>query len=103
MISRDSRYRPKDAYPSQDPGRTGQPAAPDQPPSGILGVLPHCAEELEVRRHHTIVAGERLDQIAHRYYGDPLKYWLICDATEVIFPDDLLVPGRVLRIPRNRI
>ena len=28
---------------------------------------------------------------------------LICDANETIFPDDLMVPGRVLRIPRNKL
>ena len=54
------------------------------------------------RREHRVVVGERLDQLAQRYYGDPLKYWLICDANDTIFPEDLMVAGRVLRIPRNR-
>jgi len=94
MISRNSRYRRDDVYPSQDPGRAEHP---------ITGVSPHAADrQLAVRREHLVVAGERLDHLAQKYYGDPLKYWLICDANGEVFPEDLLVPGRVLRIPRNR-
>jgi len=29
---------------------------------------------------HTVVAGDRLDRLAWTYYGDPLKFWRICDA-----------------------
>lgn len=29
---------------------------------------------------HTVEAGDRLDQLAHAYYGEPLLYWRICDA-----------------------
>lgn len=29
---------------------------------------------------HTLAAGDRLDQLAYRYYGRPLDYWRICDA-----------------------
>lgn len=94
MITRSSRYRREDVYPSRDPGRAELP---------INGVSPHVPGELEVRREHRVVAGERLDQLAERYYGDPLLYWLICDANSAIFPEDLMVPGRVLKIPRNRL
>jgi nucleoid-associated protein YgaU len=94
MITRSSRYRREAAYESRDPGRAEHP---------ILGLAPHTAGELVVRREHRFIQGERLDQLAQRYYGDPLKYWLICDANDAIFPEELLVPGRVLRIPRNRL
>jgi nucleoid-associated protein YgaU len=94
VITRNSRYRRADAYSSLDPGRSAQ---------RIQGLLPHAADESDVRRVHRVIGGERLDQLAQRYYGDPLKYWLICDANDTIFPDDLMVPGRVLRIPRNRL
>lgn len=94
MISRNSRYSRDDAYASKDPGRAEQP---------IVGLAPHEAAVLESRREHRVVEGERLDQLAQRYYGDPLKYWLICDANDAVFPEDLMVPGRVLRIPRNRL
>ena len=94
MITQRSRYRRKDAYPTRDQRRSAEP---------IEALSPHESEALEVRRQHVVKAGERLDQIAYRYYGDPLKFWLICDANEAVFPEDLLVPGRVLRIPRNRL
>lgn len=29
---------------------------------------------------HTVDAGDRLDQLAYLYYGQPLQYWHICDA-----------------------
>ncbi|MGH3901050.1 MAG: hypothetical protein ACRDTA_22950 [Pseudonocardiaceae bacterium] len=29
---------------------------------------------------HTVDAGDRLDQLAYRYYSQPLHYWHICDA-----------------------
>ena len=93
MIARGSRYRQVDVYPSNDPGRADHP---------IDGVRPHQAAPLEVRREHRVSGHERLDTLAQRYYADPLLFWLICDANETIFPDDLMVPGRVLRIPRNK-
>jgi nucleoid-associated protein YgaU len=93
MIARSSRYRQADVYPSSDPGRADH---------AIAGVRPHQAEPLEVRREHRVAGHERLDTLAQRYYSDPLLFWLICDANETIFPDDLMVPGRVLRIPRNK-
>ena len=43
--------------------------------------------------------GDRLDLIAAKYLGDPLMFWLICDANGAIAPDDLVAtPGRVLDI-----
>ena len=47
----------------------------------------------------TVQQGDRLDQIAAKYLGDPLMAWLICDANGAMTPDDLTaVPGRVLSI-----
>jgi hypothetical protein len=48
---------------------------------------------------HTVVSADRLDLIAAKYLGDPLMYWLLCDANGAIVPNDLLdTPGRVLAI-----
>jgi hypothetical protein len=47
---------------------------------------------------HLVAPGERLDQIAARYLGDPAQFWRICDATEVLRPDELEQPGRRLPI-----
>jgi hypothetical protein len=49
--------------------------------------------------HHTVKQGERLDLIAAKYLGDPLLFWLICDANGAVRPDALLeMPGAVLDI-----
>lgn len=48
---------------------------------------------------HTVKRGDRLDLIAARYLGDPLMFWLLCDANGAIAPNDLIAtPGRALAI-----
>jgi hypothetical protein len=48
---------------------------------------------------HTVKSGDRLDLLAAKYFGDPLMYWLICDANGAIRPDRLLeTPGTALNI-----
>jgi nucleoid-associated protein YgaU len=50
---------------------------------------------------HVVQAGDRLDLLAWRYFGDPLQYWRIVDANPTLRPEDLLEIGRVLSIPRG--
>ena len=48
---------------------------------------------------HLVASGDRLDNLAARYLGDPQQYWRICDANGAIRPDDLVAtPGRRLSI-----
>lgn len=48
---------------------------------------------------HTVCQGDRLDLIAAKYLGDPLIFWLICDANGAIDPHDLVAtPGKILNI-----
>lgn len=47
---------------------------------------------------HTVKEGERLDQIAAQYVGDPERFWCVCDANNAMDPNDLAEPGRRLRI-----
>ena len=48
---------------------------------------------------HTVRQGDRLDLIAAKYLGDPLIFWLICDANGAIDPHDLVAtPGKILNI-----
>lgn len=48
---------------------------------------------------HTVRQGDRLDLIAAKYLGDPLVFWIICDANGAIVPHDLIAtPGLVLAI-----
>jgi nucleoid-associated protein YgaU len=52
---------------------------------------------------HTVKQGDRLDLIAAKYLGDPLMYWLLCDANGAIRPGDLAeTPGSVLNITMPR-
>lgn len=38
---------------------------------------------------HSVVQGDRLDNLAARYLGDPELFWRFCDANGVIDPDEL--------------
>lgn len=46
-------------------------------------------ENFELLQEHTVTEGERLDNIAHRYLGDPEQFWRICDANAVLHPNEL--------------
>jgi hypothetical protein len=49
---------------------------------------------------HAVVQGERLDHLAARYFGDPTQFWRICDANNVLRPEELVAqPGRRVDIP----
>jgi hypothetical protein len=56
-------------------------------------------ERFALLQEHTVVDGERLDQIAARHLGDPEQFWRLCDANGAVDPDELIdTPGRRLRI-----
>ena len=56
-------------------------------------------ERFQTLKHHTVAQGERLDNIASKYLGDPTFFWRICDANRAMRPQDLTdTPGRTLRI-----
>ncbi len=38
---------------------------------------------------HRVREGDRLDNIAARYLSDPRQFWLLCDANDVLEPDEL--------------
>jgi hypothetical protein len=48
---------------------------------------------------HPVVDGDRLDNITAKYFGDPEQFWRVCDANNVLDPDDLTAtPGQSIRI-----
>ena len=50
-------------------------------------------------QEHTVVQGDRLDNIAAQYLGDPEQFWRLCDANAAIRPEELTATiGRRLRI-----
>lgn len=56
------------------------------------------AERFVTTQLYRVPQGVRIDAVAANVIGDPLSYWLICDANLAIRPSDLEVVGRVLRI-----
>lgn len=50
-------------------------------------------------RIHRVTGEDRLDLLAHHYFGDPHQYWRIADANPTELPEDLLDPGRSVTIP----
>lgn len=49
---------------------------------------------------HALKLGERLDTLAHKYYGDPDYWWVIALVNRIMDPFSLTV-GRRLRIPTD--
>jgi nucleoid-associated protein YgaU len=72
------------------------------PAGGVLELyVPRVAEPQERALLHKVAAGDRLDLLSARYFGDPFQYWRIVDANPAFRPEELLEPGRVLIIPRR--
>jgi len=56
-------------------------------------------ESFSLLQEHTVTQGERLDNIAAAYLGDPEQFWQIADANNAIAPEELTDDtGRKLRI-----
>ncbi len=46
-----------------------------------------------------VTQGDRLDNLAARYLGDPERFWVLCDANRALRPEELTEEvGRLLRI-----
>jgi len=56
------------------------------------------ADGMTVIVEHTFTQGERLDAITAKYLGDPTQFWRVCDANEVMVPEELEEVGRTIRI-----
>src|SRR5262245_33384105 len=59
-------------------------------------VAPPGAPNFATIAQHTVRQGDRLDLIAAKYLGDPLIFWLICDANGAIDPNDLVATAGVV-------
>ena len=52
---------------------------------------------------HTVRGSDRLDLLAATYLGDPLLFWVLCDANGAICPDELVrTPGAAIAITLPR-
>lgn len=47
-------------------------------------------ERFSPLREHRVGQGDRLDNLAARYFGDPEQYWRLCDANNAMRPDELI-------------
>lgn len=57
-------------------------------PESMAGIAEHIRNDRE-----------RLDHIAAMYFGDPERFWVLCDANNAISPAELtLLPGQSIRI-----
>ncbi len=51
-------------------------------------------------QNYVVVDGDRLDNLAAKYLGDPLLFWMIADANGDTDPDELTAQvGRMIQIP----
>jgi nucleoid-associated protein YgaU len=90
MFARGSRYE-------RVPNEVYVDARGREVPYKLLRLLPAA---LPAVQSHTVVAGDRLDLIAHTYLGDPELFWRICDANTALRPEELTDElGRLLSIP----
>ena len=56
-------------------------------------------ERFALLQEHNVTEGDRLDNLAAHYVGDPEQFWRICDANAAIRPEELTENvGRKLRI-----
>lgn len=46
-------------------------------------------EDFQLLEEHSVVQNDRLDNITHRYLGDPEQFWRICDANAAMNPLEL--------------
>lgn len=47
------------------------------------------SERFSLLQEHTVTQGDRLDNITNQYLGDPEQFWQLCDANNVLHPEEL--------------
>lgn len=56
-------------------------------------------DRFSLLQEHVVVEGDRLDNVAARYLGDPELFWRLADANNALRPEELTAEiGRRLRI-----
>ena len=56
--------------------------------------------ETEPLQRYIVMQGDRLDNLAYKFFNDPERFWKICDANLAMWPDDLLKgSGSIIFIP----
>jgi hypothetical protein len=47
----------------------------------------------------TVCQGDRLDNLASQWIGDPEMFWRLCDANRALQPEEMQTVGKVLIVP----
>jgi hypothetical protein len=56
-------------------------------------------ERFSLLQEHSVAEGDRSDNLANRYLGDPEQFWQLCDSNNVMRPQELTeTAGRRIRI-----
>ncbi len=56
-------------------------------------------ERFSLLQEHAVVQGDRVDNLANQYLGDPEQFWQLCDANNVMRPHELTeTMGKRIRI-----
>ena len=68
----------------------------------LLPRVPRDPAATRTLARHRVVSDDRMDLVSHRYLGDPLAFWQVCDANAALDPDALVgldAEGTVITIP----
>jgi hypothetical protein len=85
MFEPNSRYASLPVADATVPGPDGEPRAVRYVRRRFLPPPENQAAIVE----HTVVQGDRLDNVTARYLGDPTQFWRVCDANGVLRPEEL--------------
>src|SRR6266540_4122444 len=86
-------------HPMPDPNGNGEPREIRYVERRILPPVEASVPLVE----HTVVQGDRLDNLTAKYLGDPTQFWRVADANTLLRPEELTEePGRrvVIALPR---
>ncbi len=62
-------------------------------------IVPRASTYTSVQ-NYVIVDGDRLDNLANKFLGNPILYWMVCDANTVTDPDELTAQvGTTIVVP----
>lgn len=53
-------------------------------------------------QQYTVQSNDRIDRLAHKFYGDSVLWWVIAAANDMELLPTALYSGQVLRIPSPR-
>ena len=98
-----SRYRNESLVEPQLPAGKTERTRLEREGMSTFASYPEYLFEKEVKLYHTLQAGDRLDQLARKYFNEGRYWWIICMVNGIVNPlsDNKLKPGSSLKIVLN--